>query len=91
MIFETKEKDLILKVDRILEVEKKTEEGVENIEDGKVKRIKIHTLKILTLDTQRSISYKTKEDRDSDYENLKGVINNFNKLEEKINELGKLL
>lgn len=85
MIFETKEKDLIVRVDRILEVEK--DSNLIFDPDDKTKKKKIFLLGIITKDSQRNLRYENEEKRDSDYENLKSLILAKDKLSERIKAL----
>lgn len=94
MIFETKQQDLIIKIDRILEVEKGWEDiGIkkENNDPYSSNMSQKPSLRILSIDTQRIIKYNEIKDRDEDYNNLKKLLNDFDILNLKMKELEKNL
>ncbi len=70
MIFETTNKDLILIVSRILEVEK-----IDNFNTNKpVSGKRLYCLGILTIDNLKKIYYDNLEKRDEDYNKIKDLL-----------------
>lgn len=82
MIFETKKKDLMVRMERILEVVK---------EMHKEGRDSVYLLAILTMDSSRVISYDSADDRDEDDEVLVSSMDLEVKIKSAITELDKLL
>jgi len=90
MIFETTKKDLMIRGERILEIEKRTEKKIEKTDYTK-KIINHPSLYIMTLDTQRTIVYENEKERDKDYENVKLVIELSDKITQSLNSLNNVL
>lgn len=90
MIFETTKKDLMIRGERILEIEKRTEKKIEKTDYTK-KIINYSSLYIMTLDTQRTIVYENEKERDKDYENVKLVIELSDKITQSLNSLNNVL